>query len=155
MGASGWEYVVPYQHDLGAALGALRRAVFASGDYIKPHLVDAAFGDLPGPGSVDDLMQEQYGEFMGTCGTHSIIDVRVVVPADYTGEEFGAIRPLSPVECIELFGRTQPGHADFTALSDSERLHDFVTGGRWTGRAVVLWADGMPAEIAFWGYSGD
>ena len=38
---------------------------------------------------------------------------------------------------------------------DSERLHEYVTGGRWTGRAAVLWADGAPAEIAFWGYSGD
>ena len=27
MGASGWEYVVPYQQDLGAALDALRPSV--------------------------------------------------------------------------------------------------------------------------------
>jgi hypothetical protein len=47
------------------------------------------------------------------------------------------------------------GRADFTLLSDSERLDEFVSGGGWTGRAAVLWADGAPAEIAFWGYSGD
>jgi hypothetical protein len=155
MGASGWEYIVPYQQDLGAALDALRQAVFASGDYVKPHLVDDAFDDLPEPGSVEDLMQEQYWEFMGTCGTHSIIDVHAVVPASFTGEEYGTIRPLSAAECVALFGTAQPSHAGFTALSGSERLHDYVTGGRWTGRAVVLWADGSPAEIAFWGYSGD
>jgi hypothetical protein len=92
---------------------------------------------------------------MGTSGTHSIIDVLNVVPAGFTGEEFGTIRPLSEAECAELFGATQPSRADYTPLAGSERLHEYVTGGRGTGRAVVLWADGTPAEIAFWGYSGD
>ncbi len=31
MGASSWEYVVPYQKDLGAALAALRLQVFEQG----------------------------------------------------------------------------------------------------------------------------
>ena len=76
------EYVVPYQQDLSAALDALRRQVFASGDFIKPSYYGAVF-DLPEPGSVDDLFeQEQYWEFMGTSGTHSIIDVVNVVPVD-------------------------------------------------------------------------
>ena len=73
----------------------------------------------------------------------------------FAGEEFGTIRPLSDAECVELFGVAQPGRADFTPLSNSERLHEYVTAGRWTGRAAVLWAGGAPAEIAFWGYSGD
>jgi hypothetical protein len=92
---------------------------------------------------------------MGTSGTHSIIDVTSVVPVDFAGEEFGTIRPLSDAEYVELFGIAQPGHADYAPLVNSERLDEYVTGGRWTGRAAVLWADGLPAEIAFWGYSGD
>ncbi len=40
-------------------------------------------------------------------------------------------------------------------LTGSERLHDYVTGGRWTGRAAVLWEADAPTEIVFWGYSGD
>jgi hypothetical protein len=155
MGASEWEYVVPYQPDLVAALDALRRQVFASGEYVKPDSYGDVF-DLPEPRSVDDLTeQEQYWEFMGTSGTHSIIDVLNVVPADFTGEEFATIRPLSDAECAELFGTTQPSRADYTSLAGSQRLHEYVTGGRWTGRAAVLWADGTPADIAFWGYSGD
>jgi hypothetical protein len=155
MGASEWEYVVPYQPDLGAALDALRRQVFASGEYVKPGSYGDVF-DLPEPRSVDDLTeQEQYWEFMGTSGTHSIIDVLNVVPADFTGEEFATIRPLSDAECAELFGTTQPSRADYTSLAGSQRLHEYVTGGRWTGRAAVLWAEGTPADIAFWGYSGD
>ena len=108
MGASGWEYVVPYQADLGAALDALRRQVFASGEYLKPDYYGDAFADLPEPASVDDLAQERYGEFMGTSGTHSIIDVWAVVPVDFAGAQFGMIRPLSEDECVGLFGVMQP-----------------------------------------------
>jgi hypothetical protein len=154
MGASGWEYVVPYQPDLGAALDALRHQVFVSGEYLKPSFYGEVF-DLPEPASVEDLLeQEQYQEFMGTSGTHSIIDVQAVVPAD-AGDEFGAIRPLSDAECAELFGDAQPSRADYESLANSERLYDHVTGGRWTGRAAVLWADDSPSEIVFWGISGD
>jgi len=154
MGASGWEYVVPYQPDLGAALDALRHRVFASGEYLKPSFYGDVF-DLPEPASVEDLLeQEQYWEFMGTSGTHSIIDVPAAVPAD-AEDAFGAIRPLSDAECAELFGVTQPGRADYELLASSERLHDYVTGGRWTRRAAVLWADDAPSEILFWGISGD
>lgn len=155
MGASGWEYVVSYQEDLGAALDALRRQVFASGEYVKPSFYGDVF-DLPEPGSVDDLFeQEQYWEFMGTSGTHSIIDVPEIVPVDFTGGEFGTIRPLSEAESVELFGAARPSHADYARVAGSERLDEYVTGDRWTGRAAVLWADDAPAEIVFWGYSGD
>jgi hypothetical protein len=155
MGASGWEYVVPYQQDLGAALDALRRTVFEAGDYLKPSYYGDVF-DLPDPAILEDLVeQEQYGEFMGTSGTHSIIDVLTVIPADSAGNDFGAIRPLTDAECAELFGAAQPARADYEPMAGSQRLHDYVTGGSWTGRAAVLWADGAPAEIVFWGYSGD
>jgi hypothetical protein len=157
MGASGWEYVVPYQNDLGTALDVLRHEVFASGDWLKPDYYGDVF-DLPEPSSVDDLTRDQrYWEFMGTSGTHSIIDIQTVVPADFAGdaeEEFCTIRPLLDKEYVALFGVAQPTRAGFDAL-DSSAKHDYVTGGRWTGRAAVLWDAGVPAEIAFWGYSGD
>jgi len=153
VGASGWEYVVSYQQDLGAALDRLRREVFASGDFVKP----SGVFDLPDPGSVDDLTeQEEYWEFMGESGTHSIIDVVSVAPADSAGpQDYGTIRPLSDTEHTELFGTAQPSRADYDRLAGTERLHDYVTGGRWTGRAAVLWDNATPAEIVFWGYSGD
>jgi hypothetical protein len=76
MGASGWEYLVPYQADLQAALNDLRRQVFDSGDYISP----VTWG-LTAPESLEALaQQEYYSQFMGENGTHSIIDVLNVVP---------------------------------------------------------------------------
>jgi hypothetical protein len=155
MGASGWEYVVPYQQDLSAALDALRWQVFAAGDYVTPGSYGEVF-DLPEPSGVQDLTEdEQYWEFMGTSGTHSIIDIQSVVPADFDGDDFGTIRPLSDAECAALFGTARPSRADYETLAGSERLHDYVTGGRWTGRATVLWVGRALAEIVFWGYSGD
>jgi hypothetical protein len=103
MGASGWAHVVPYQPDLDAALAALRHQVFAAGDYIKP----SRYG-LPDPVSVDDLLeQEQYWEFMGTSGTHSIIDVPFLISAD-SADQTGTIRPLTDAECADLLGSAQP-----------------------------------------------
>ena len=78
-----------------------------------------------------------------------------VIPADSGGEDFGTIRPLSAKEYADLFGTSQPGRADYERLAGTETLHDYVIGGRWTGRAAVLWDNGTPAEIVFWGYSGD
>ncbi len=150
MGASGWEYVVPYQDDLAAALDALRRQVFAAGNYMSP----ADYG-YPAPGSVDDIVQETYWEFMGTCGTHSIIDVLNVAPVDDTEQHSGTIRPLTGAEYEALFGAASPSRAQYNAVSNTAMLYDFVTGGRWTGRSAVLWTAGEPSEIAFWGYSGD
>lgn len=152
MGASGWEYVVPYQQDIGDALDLLRREVFAAGDFVKPSSVSG----LPDPASVEDLTeQEEYWEFMGESGTHSILDVLGVIPASSAGQDYGTIRPLSDAEYGELFRTAQPGRADYERLAGTERLHDYVTGGRWTGRAAVLWENGAPAQIVFWGYSGD
>jgi hypothetical protein len=151
VGASEWWYVVPYQEDLEAALEALRRRVFTDGDFISP----ADFG-LPVPETVDDLAyQEMYEEFMGTNGTHSIIDVTrgVLRPGDDLGGE-STIWSLTDEEAQRVFGSARPTRDDFDAAGQ-RALQDLVTGGRWTGRAVVLWAGDDPDEIAFWGYSGD
>jgi hypothetical protein len=121
MGASGWEYVVPYQQDLGGAIDSLRREVFAAGDYVKSADYGDVF-DLPEPASVEDLTeQEQYWEFMGTSGTHSIIDVLTVIPSDFADNDFATIRPLSDAERSELFGTAQPSRTDYEPLAGTER----------------------------------
>ncbi len=150
LGASDWEYIVPYQENLVAALADLRHRVFANGDFVSP----AELG-LPTPASVEDLLNEQYWEFMGSHGTHSILDIVQVVESNDYSEEYGSVRPLTEDEYIELFGSLTPSNADFEELSNSERLHDYVSGGRGTGRVAVLWTSGKPDALAFWGYSGD
>lgn len=107
MGASGWEYVVPYQREMAAALADLRRRVFADGSYVSP----AELG-LPVPATLDELVSEPHWEFMGTCGTHSIIDVLSAAPADDEAQEYATIRALTDREYLELWGSPQPTRDD-------------------------------------------
>ena len=150
VGASDWEYVVPYQSDMAEALTSLRRRVFDEGSYLNPSKLG-----LRAPATVDELVQEPYWEFMGTSGTHSILDVLDVVPADDDEQGYGTIRPLTDREYRELLGNSQPTPDDFRRVSGSAQLHEYIDAGRNTGRAAVLWTVGSPSEIAFWGYSGD
>jgi hypothetical protein len=54
----------------------------------------------------------------------------------------------------ELLGCDHPTAEEFEAACDRhDRLG--VTKFRWTGRYTVLYRDGEPHELAFWGMSGD
>lgn len=79
---------------------------------------------MPDPDSLEDLDQERYWEFMGTCGTHSIIDVRSVNSRESDPEEFGTVTPLAESEYVELFGTVRPGRAEYTSIANSERLRE-------------------------------
>ena len=101
--------------------------------------------DLPERGSLDDLFeQEQYWEFLATSA-------RVRLPMSPAWFRLTApvrsscmVRPLSEAARVELFGVAQPGRGEFAPVANSERFDEYVNGGRWTGRAAVLWADGAP-----------
>ncbi|NUP34038.1 MAG: hypothetical protein HOV66_30100 [Streptomycetaceae bacterium] len=148
MGASGWWYVTPYQEDFGQALGALRAEVLASGDYVDP----SKWG-MPALRSPDDLFENEiYWEFLGACGTHSVLDVNRVIDAE-AEPGFGTVRPAGPEAILERYGTDQPTRDD---LADpDEQLPMMDTMPRWSGSCMVLYADGVPDEIVFWGVSGD
>ncbi|HEV3379788.1 MAG TPA: hypothetical protein VG142_02200 [Trebonia sp.] len=150
MGASEWEYIVPYRDDLQGALDDLRRQVFAVGEWVSP-----VTRGLAAPDSVEALWeQEYYWEFMGENGTHSIIDVAKVVPYDMGEQLPGSVCAFTDEEAEDLFGTTRPARPEFERVHEEPIWSEYVAG-RGTGRALVLWADGKPSEIVFWGYSGD
>ena len=68
MGASGWDYVTRYDGDVEAALEALRARVFQE-----------EYGDGSSYRSIEDLYEDE--EFMGTEGTHTVLDIDTVVVA--------------------------------------------------------------------------
>ncbi|WP_200216820.1 hypothetical protein [Micromonospora coerulea] len=154
MGASCWSYTVPWQGDPGAALDELQARVFRDGDYwwavgnycpgaddVDPTQRAAA----PGPSSVDELWSH---EFVQESGTHSILDVdRVLAPGKKPG--FGGLEALTTAEARKLTGGGPLTRAHLPLPMDLVRE-------RWTGRWAVLHdAEGNPAELHFWGYSGD
>jgi hypothetical protein len=145
MGATGWSYVTPYQEDADAALQALRQQVFADGDYESP----ANWG-LPVPASLTGFYtDEAYREFLGTIGTHSILDVFSVIPS-HEPHDVGAVRRWPHAANEAAWGSERPTRADFEKAANN-RIDD---APRWSGNCVVLYDGDKPAWLGFWGFSG-
>lgn len=170
MGASGWDYRVPYPGSIEAALIAVQEQILASGDYIWPWdddehgVTDAGYAelfeveerqDVPRPSSLADLNAAKEIEEFWEEGTHTILDIDRVITA--ASDEVGAIRPLSPEELSRAFGTVQPSAAEFDRVYQLGEAGPFgvLCGERWTGRSTVIYKDGTPAEVYFWGSSGD
>lgn len=166
MGASDWNYRVPYLGGVEAALAGAQEQVLASGDYLWPWEGWAEYGYdgeiVPRPSSLADLTAAKEIDGFWEAGTHSILDVdRVIGDGDDTdGDDddlVGAVRPLSPAELRQVFGTAQPSRADFDRVYQPgpEGPLEPLLGPRWTGRSVAIYEDGIPVEVYFWGYSGD
>lgn len=131
MGAEPYEYTVPYESDVRAALNKLREQVFESGDY------NGAEFNPPTP--------EAAMEFTDADGTRSILDI-----LDISDEpEFCCAAPFSAAELQEYFGTDKPtqemvGQADF--WDDLER---------GMARYIILYEGDEPKQIYFAGYSFD
>ncbi|MFG3532869.1 hypothetical protein ACGF8B_40115 [Streptomyces sp. NPDC047917] len=157
MGASGWDYVTRYDGDVEAALGTLQAKAFQE-----------EYGDGGRHPSLKDLHADS--EFMGTEGTHTILDIdRVVVPDDLpTGSgvaDYGTLRPLALNRVAHHFGTDRPTVEEYEALATaaneaaSHEEHKRSLFGecqmRWTGYYVVLYSDGRPTHLGIFGFSGD
>lgn len=147
MGASGWDYYVPYQEDLNAALQQLRHEVFEAGDYYWVNGGDWRPEEErePLPRSLEELWDD---ELVQETGTHSVLDVFRVLepdePADYS-----TVKPVTAEEARELLGTGKLTRAHVKDF-------DVFPRSRWIGRCAVLHDDGgNPQEIHFWGHSGD
>ena len=176
MGASGWDYFVPYKPDIVKALQDLTEEVFQQGNYQKPHLSAEYFrgwladfdneeGFIEFFGSEDAQILKRFAalpetaipepktirELMvasGENGTHSVIDISEISPTP----EPGAIAPLSTQQLMELFG-TQAPERNLIESAASE-IHELIQA-RWEGIYIVVYKDGSPNEIYFAGCSGD
>ncbi len=148
MGASGWEYYVPYQPDLQAALQELRHRVFETGDYwwAVPHEYGKSAADFPNrPRTEAELWAE---EVVQESGTHSILDMSHVAAESET-PGYGTVQPVTDVEAVERLGAAKPTRAHIDALQP-------LATQRWIGRCAILHdIAGHPSEIYFWGFSGD
>ncbi len=169
MGASGWAYLVPYQSDINTTLHELREAVFKSGDYytesaflemidevqVEKYLPPDFFQQFkealhslrsepqrPKPQTIAELL-----EMNGENGTHSIIDVSGI--ASTPG--FGRAAPLSHQQLMDVFGTDQPTRSMVEQKADELQS----LRSRWEATYIIVYADGLPSEIFFTGYSGD
>jgi hypothetical protein len=154
MGATGWHYVTPYHGDVAAALRELQERVFQERDYSWWD----EFGDWePVPASLAELWDSESG---WEVGTHSILDIREGIGAGPVDWPDYQIRGLDPDKVEALFGTGRPSRDDFEALArdpGSPRGREFygAVTMRWTGLYMFLYEAGKPAEVGFWGFSGD
>jgi hypothetical protein len=148
VGASGWDYYVPYQPDLQKALEELSRRVFDEGDYwwAVPYEYGKSAADFPNrPRTEEELWA---AEIVQESGTHSILDMSHVL-VGREKPDFGTVQPVTEAEAVERVGVAKLTRAHVGALKP-------LAEQRWFGRCAVLHdADGEPAEIYFWGFSGD
>lgn len=171
MGGSGWEYRVPFVGSVAGSLVATQEQVLSSGDYIWPweyddagHVdVDVDVGEddddddvATRPRSLAALGRAKQVEEFWDEGTHSILDVERVW-SEEDEDVFGLVRPLTTDEAEQVLGAETPSALDFDRVHQpgpSGPLAD-LTGPRWSGRSVVIYAAGAPVEVYFWGVSGD
>ncbi|MFF3559509.1 hypothetical protein ACFYXS_05650 [Streptomyces sp. NPDC002574] len=157
MGASGWDYITKYDGDVEEAWGTLQTKVFQE-----------QYGSGTRYPSLKDLHADQ--EFMGTEGTHTILDIDRVVatddpPTPDDGADYGTLRPLALSRVAHHFGTDRPTVEQYEELAaaangaTSDEEHRQSLFGecqmRWTGYYVVLYSDGRPTHLGIFGFSGD
>ncbi len=141
MGAEPWDYFVPYEVDVQAALEKLRQREFQAGHYrnysrVKPATISAAVENADASGTASILDMERIGD----------------KPA------YSTIVPLSDAELVRCFGTTKPTREmieDNMAEAADEENDLYENIGRGHGIYVIAYKDDKPSEIFFGGYSFD
>ncbi|MFF2998220.1 hypothetical protein ACFVTC_27265 [Streptomyces sp. NPDC057950] len=119
MGASGWNYVTGYRGDVEAALATLQARVFQE-----------EYGDDARYRSLEDLYADE--EFMGTEGTHTILDIDRVVDTDGPPTrsgiaDYGTLRPLALNRVMHHFGTDHPSverYEELVAAANEASSHE-------------------------------
>ncbi|BAJ32092.1 MULTISPECIES: hypothetical protein [Kitasatospora] len=141
MGASGWDYLTPYRGTPQGTLDALHREVFAGSEW-------NGAGEYE---SLEELWED--GEFMGTEGTHSILDVpRSALAAEPARDGF--VQPLPAARLSHHFGTERPTVPQYLRAMEGDALRR-EADLRWSGRYVLLYTDGEPTHWGVFGFSGD
>lgn len=132
MGAVPWDYFVPYQPDVQAAMEALREREFHAGRYN---------GSKFNPQTIKEARNVANAD-----GTRSILDI------DRVGDtpDFGVVAPLPRDQLLALFGTDRPTRALIKANRD---FFDDIERGQ--GVYIIAYEGDEPSELYFAGYSYD
>ena len=133
MGAEPWDYFVPYEKDIRAALDKLRQREFQAGRFR---------GAEDHPASIEEVLEN-----MDADGTGSILDITHVADVP----DFMAVVPLSSEELVRLFKTDKPTRT----MVEANMVDVYEEVERGQGIYIVLYKDGKPSEIFFGGYSFD
>ncbi|MEU4037172.1 hypothetical protein [Streptomyces collinus] len=141
MGGNSWTSTGPYQRDLEAAFRRAQAEELADDDH--------GFGEGR---TIEELWRDPaWQEYIFTGGTGTVLDFPLMIDAR-DPDDGPFMRPLTEEEVRAFAPDGRPTYADWDEALDSERL-DFP--GRAQGRCTVLYTDGEPTQIAYWGVTAD
>jgi hypothetical protein len=152
MGASGWHYTVKWEGSIEATFAKLRRDTFEADGFYWPW--DEGDPENRKPRSLEEWDNSEYGN--SYPGAHSIVDMREVITGiELDDIDLGQSLELSEAECVELLGSRMPSRSDLDRIggAGAHALDEYTD--RDSGRHVVLYEDGQPESVVFWGTSGD
>ena len=132
MGGWPYQYVVPYQVDLQAALDGLRQDVFERGQY---------YGSEARPRTIKDALRRS-----GDSGTRSILDIERITK----GPGLRCAAPLTNEEMVRYFAGQTP---TIKMVEECEDLWQDLERGM--ARCVILHEGAAAKAIVFIGYSFD
>jgi hypothetical protein len=132
MGAEPWDYFVPYEADVQAAMEKLRDREFRAGRFN---------GKEENPTTIAEAREAADAD-----GTRSILDI------DRVGDEpdFGVVAALSSKQLVALFGTDRPTRE---MIKKNHDFYDDIERGQ--GVYIIVYENDKPSEIFFAGYSYD
>ncbi|MEU5119076.1 hypothetical protein [Streptomyces asoensis] len=102
--------------------------------------------------SVEELWRDpEWQEYIFTGGTCTVLDFPLMIEAADT-DDGPFMRPLTDGEVRAWAPHRRPTYEEWDAALDSERLS---FPNRAQGNCTVLYRDGRPAQIGYWGTTAD
>ncbi|MFE0458870.1 hypothetical protein ACFW1A_06360 [Kitasatospora sp. NPDC058965] len=139
MGGDGWATTDSYQQDLALAFRQAQERELARDDR-----------GFPGMSIAELWRDESWQEFILTGGTATVLDFYALIDAG-AADDTAMLRPLTEAEVRTWAPEGRPTREQWDAALD----HLLSDVGRGSGHCTVLYLDGEPAEIAYWGCTAD
>ncbi|MCX4764976.1 hypothetical protein OG562_29195 [Streptomyces sp. NBC_01275] len=140
MGGNGWRHTGPYQPDLEAAFRQAQEEALARDNH-----------GFEGR-SIDELwLDPEWHEYIFTGGTATVLDFPLMIDAADT-DDGPFMRPLTDGEVRAFASHGRPTSSEWDEALDTERL---AFPDRAQGNCTVLYRDGRPTWIGYWGVTAD
>ncbi|SEL18555.1 hypothetical protein [Streptacidiphilus jiangxiensis] len=142
MGGDTWWATGPYQEDPAVAFRQAQERA----------LRDQDLGAWEGKSLAELWQDEEWQEYVFTEGTGSVLDFFDFSADPARPDEVGMMRLLTDQQLRACFPDGRPG---FAAWNDALLGNDLPFPPRACGRCIVLYRDGRPAEMGYWGRTAD
>jgi hypothetical protein len=141
VGGDGWAKTGPYQQDLAAAFRQAQEQELAKGIHGSDRR------------TIDELWEDpDWQEYIFTGGTGSTLDFFEFSAGEGHQNEGGRMRLLTDAEVRAWAPGGQPTYDEWQDALHSGDLFDL---DRACGNCTVLYRDGHPTEIGYWGITAD